>query len=139
MTTGAAANSLLCVNLTQSQVLAAPPYDFSPGSVGYANFALAAGAIVALATAGPMSDWMAVRATKQNGGIREAEMRLPALIPYILIAAVGMTIVGVGHQRKWPWEVIIILGFGMVGTLCVAIPTIVITTHIWADYGHGHS
>ena len=92
MTMGAAANALLDVNLTQSQVLAAPPYNFSPADVGFANFALLVGAILGLVVAGPFSDWVAMRATKKNGGIREPEMRLPALIPFIIAAVVGMTV-----------------------------------------------
>ena len=145
---GAAANSLLCVNLTQSQALAAPPYNFSAASVGFANFALIGGALLALAIAGPLSDWIAKRSTNKNGGTREPEMRLPTLIPFIVIAAAGLTvspcstfwldihandsvqIVGVGYQFGWPWEVVIILGFGMVGILCVGIPTICITVRI---------
>jgi hypothetical protein len=93
MTTGAAANALLCVNLTQSQVFAAPPYNFSAASVGFANFALIGGALFALATAGPLSDWIAIRLTRKHGGLREAEMRLPALIPYIILAAIGLTVI----------------------------------------------
>jgi len=38
MSMGAAANALLDVNLTQSQVFSAPPYNFSPASVGFINF-----------------------------------------------------------------------------------------------------
>ncbi|EON65741.1 hypothetical protein W97_04980 [Coniosporium apollinis CBS 100218] len=127
MAVGAAANSLLCVNLIQSQALAAPPYNFSPANVGFANFALAVGAIIGLAAAGPFSDWIAMRATRRNGGIREPEMRLPALIPFIVAAAVGMTVVGVGFQHQWPWEPVIIVGFALVGVLSVSIPTITIT------------
>ena len=92
MTMGAAANALLDVNLTQSQVFAAPPYLFSPADVGFANFALLVGAILGLLAAGPFSDWVAMRATKKNGGIREPEMRLPALIPFIIAAVIGMTV-----------------------------------------------
>ena len=92
MTMGAAANALLDCNLTQSQVFAAPPYNFSPADVGFANFALLVGAILGLLAAGPFSDWVAMRATVKNGGIREPEMRLPALIPFIIAATVGMTV-----------------------------------------------
>ena len=127
MSMGAAANCVLDLNLTQSQVLAAAPYHFRPASVGYANFALVVGALVGMLVAGPWSDWVSMRATKKNGGIREAEMRLPALIPFIVAAVVGMTVVGVGYQNKWPWEAIIILGFGLVGLQGIAIPTLTIT------------
>ncbi|KAJ4518965.1 hypothetical protein HRR78_001055 [Exophiala dermatitidis] len=127
MSMGAAANALLCVNLAQSQALAAPPYNFTPANVGFANFALAVGAIVGLATAGPFSDWVAMRATKRNKGIREPEQRLPALVPFLVASVVGMVIIGVGFDRQWPWEPIIIVGFTLAGVLTVSIPTIAIT------------
>ena len=43
------------------------------------NFAILIGAFIGLATAGPFSDWVSARATKKNNGIREPEMRLPAM------------------------------------------------------------
>ncbi len=92
MAMGAAANSLLCVNLIQSQALSAPPYNFSGQNVGFANFALVAGGAIGLAIAGPWSDWVALRATKKNGGIREPEMRLFSLIPFIVCTILGMTV-----------------------------------------------
>ena len=101
MTMGAAANALLCVNLTQSQVFSVAPYNFAPSSVGFANFALVVGAILGLATAGPASDWIAMRATIRNGGIREPEMRLPALIPFLIATVVGMT-VRLAHCNETP-------------------------------------
>ena len=52
-TMGVAANSLLGVSLTQSQVFSAPPYNFTPSSVAFANFALVVGAMIGLAIAGP--------------------------------------------------------------------------------------
>jgi hypothetical protein len=33
----------------------------------------------------------------------------------------------VGYDRHWPWQVIVILGFGLVGVQVVSIPTITIT------------
>lgn len=46
----------LIFNLTESLTLAAPPYNWSAGAVGYANFGFAVGGIVGVATAGPLSD-----------------------------------------------------------------------------------
>ncbi len=92
MSMGAAANSLLCVNLIQSQALSAPPYNFSAQNVGFANFALVFGGVLGLTIAGPWSDWVALRATKKNNGIREPEMRLFSLIPFILCTILGMTV-----------------------------------------------
>lgn len=79
-------SSFLTINLTQSQNFAAPPYNFNSQSIGFMNFAILIGAGIGLATAGPFSDWVSARATKKNRGIREPEMRLPAMskssIPY---------------------------------------------------------
>ncbi|OJJ72703.1 hypothetical protein ASPBRDRAFT_124087 [Aspergillus brasiliensis CBS 101740] len=121
------ANILLYWNLTESGVLSAPPYNFSPSSVGYSNFAFVAGGLVGLVTAGPFSDWIAARATARNGGIREAEMRLPALIPYFITTVVGVVIGGLGYDLQWDWPVIIVVGYGLTGLCVTAVPTIAIS------------
>ncbi|KAI2619915.1 putative MFS transporter [Hypoxylon sp. NC1633] len=123
---GFAANSLLALNLTQAQVFGAPPYLFTPDLIGYVNFAFAAGAVVALGTAGPLSDWVALRGARRNGGVLEAEMRLPALVPYICANVVGMVVTAVGYQRAWPWEAIVVVGYTLVGLQVVGIPAIAI-------------
>ena len=99
------ASSFLTLNLTQSQVFAAPPYNFSSNSIGYTNFAIVAGAAIGLATAGPLSDWISMRATRKNKGVREPEMRLPTMIPYVLIMMLGNFIVAFGYQNSWDWRV----------------------------------
>jgi MFS family permease len=78
-------SSFLTINLTQSANFAAPPYLYEPETIGFFNFAILIGAMIGLATAGPLSDWVSARATKKNRGIREPEMRLPAMIPYVCI------------------------------------------------------
>jgi hypothetical protein len=101
---GFAANCLLALNLTQSQVFAAPPYNFSPAQVGFVNFAFVVGGVIGLLTAGPVSDWVSMRATIRNKGVREAEMRLVALIPYLAICLVGMTVSISLSQGNWDIE-----------------------------------
>ncbi|KAF3061378.1 Protein HOL1 [Daldinia childiae] len=121
---GFAANSLLALNLTQTQVFGAPPYFFTPDQIGYVNFAFVVGAIIALVTAGPLSDWIALRRARANGGVLEAEMRLPALVPYICANLVGMVVTAVGYERSWSWEVIVVVGYSLVGLQVVGIPAI---------------
>lgn len=89
---GAAADALLAVNILQSQALASPPYNFSPSQVGYANFALVVGGVVGLAVAGPWSDYISQKATLKNKGIREPEMRLVALLPFAIVAVIGLVV-----------------------------------------------
>lgn len=120
------ANLLLLWNLTESQLLGAPPYNWNPSQVGYANFAFVVGGLIGLATAGPFSDWIAKRATLRNNGIREAEMRLPALIPYVVLIAVGIVVGGLGYERTWSWPVILVIGYGFTGLCVTTVPTIAI-------------
>ncbi|KAF9894130.1 hypothetical protein FE257_009103 [Aspergillus nanangensis] len=120
------ANVLLFWNLTESTVLSAAPYNFSASEVGYANFAFVVGGLIGLLTAGPFSDWIAKRATAKNNGIREAEMRLPALIPYAVVTVIGIVIGGLGYARQWPWPVILVVGYGLTGLCVTTVPTICI-------------
>ena len=127
MAMGFAANSLLALNLTQAQVFGPPPYAFSPDQIGYVNFAFVVGAALALVTAGPLSDRIAMRRARAHGGVLEAEMRLPALIPYVAINLIGMVITAVGYQLSWPWEAIVVAGYMLVGIQVVGIPAITIS------------
>ena len=103
------------INFDQSQLLAAPPYNFTILQVGYSNFACFVGAMFGLFTAGPFSDWVSMRATRRNGGIREPEMRLPALIPYLVLMVVGEVVASVGADNLWSWKPIIIIGYFCAG------------------------
>ena len=118
------ADLLLLFNLTESGLFASPLYGFSPGQVGYTNFAFFVGGIIGVATAGPFSDWLARRSTIKNNGIREAEMRLPALIPYVCLFIISHVVGAVGYQRAWPWQAIIVCGFGFSGLAVTSIPAI---------------
>ena len=83
--------------------------------VGYTNFACFVGTLVGLATAGPLSDWVADRSTRRNGGIREPEMRLPALVPFIILAVIGQVISAVGAQNQWTWEPVVVVEYFFTG------------------------
>lgn len=120
-------SNFLILNLTQSQVFAAPPYNMSSQSIGFTNFAVLVGALFGLATAGPFSDWVSARATKANGGVREPEMRLPAMIPYMLIMIVGNFINAFGYQHQWHWAIIVVIGYTCAGIQVAALPSIAST------------
>ncbi len=103
------------VNFGQAQLFSAEPYNFDVLQIGFTNFACAVGALVGLATAGPLSDWVADRSTRKNNGIREPEMRLPAMIPFVILAIIGEVITAVGAQNQWRWEPIVIVGYFCIG------------------------
>ncbi|KAK5009869.1 hypothetical protein LTR28_012992 [Elasticomyces elasticus] len=120
-------SSFLTLNLTQSQNFAPPPYNLSSQSIGFFNFAILIGALIGLFTAGPLSDWVSARATKKNRGIREPEMRLPAMIPYVLIMILGNVVAAVGMEYKWPWQAIVVIAFTCAGLQVAALPAIAST------------
>jgi len=117
----------LFLNLTQNEVFAAPPYKWNSQSIGFTNLAILGGALIGLATAGPFSDWVSMRATIKNNGVREPEMRLPALIPYVLVMILGNIITAVGYQKQWAWEPIVIIGYACAGLQVAALPAITST------------
>jgi len=121
------ASQYLYINLDQSQTFQPPPYLFSPLIVGMTNWAVFGGALIGLFTAGPLSDWFSQRQTDRNNGVREPEMRLPTLIPYLICAVIGNVIASVGADNSWPWEAIVIVGYGCIGIQVAAIPAIAIT------------
>ncbi|KAJ5606614.1 Major facilitator superfamily domain general substrate transporter [Penicillium lagena] len=118
------ASCFLTLNLTQSQAFAEPPYNFNSQTIGFFNFAILIGALIGLATNGPFSDWISMKATKKNGGIREPEMRLPAMIPYVIISIIGNFVVAFGYQYKWDWRAIVIVGYTAAGIQVAALPAI---------------
>ena len=118
------ADLLLLFNLTESGLFASKLYGWNPSQVGYSNFAFFIGGVVGVTTAGPLSDWLARRSTIKNNGIREAEMRLPALIPYVGFFIVSHVVGAVGYQRAWPWQAILVCGFGFSGLAVTSIPAI---------------
>lgn len=121
------ASGFLVVNLSQAQVFAAPPYNFTSETIGLFNLAVLVGGFIGLITSGPFSDWMAARLTARNNGVREPEMRLVTMIPYIVIMIIGSVVTAVGYDRHWPWQVIVIVGYTCLGIQVAALPSIAST------------
>lgn len=96
----------LMITFIQSPALIPQPYHFSPQAVGFTSFASLVGAFLGLLTAGPASDLISATLTKKNKGIREPEMRLLTLFPYVIIMVLGNFIVSYGFKNHWNWRVI---------------------------------
>ena len=97
--------SYLMITLVQSRAFGGKPYLFNSQSVGFTNFASLVGGFIGLFTAGPASDMISAFLTKRNNGIREPEMRLVTMVPYILIMMLANFIIGFGLQHSWDWRV----------------------------------
>ncbi|KAF7561312.1 hypothetical protein G7046_g2831 [Stylonectria norvegica] len=121
-----AANMVLYWNITESGVLSQPPYNFSVSQVGFSNFGLAGGALFGMVTGGLFSDWLVKQATARNNGLREAEMRLPALIPFAIITIIGTVLGGLTMTNGWDWPILVVVGFGSAGVALSTVPTITV-------------
>ncbi|CAK7219655.1 hypothetical protein SBRCBS47491_003920 [Sporothrix bragantina] len=123
----AAASGLLALNYSQSMALTVSPYNFSNMQVGLSNLALVCGGSLGMLTAGPLSDYVAMYLTRRNRGIREPEMRLWSMVPFIGLSVVAFVVVALGFERRWPWEAVLVVGFGGTGLMMVSLSTICIT------------
>ncbi|KAH8929330.1 putative MFS transporter [Atractiella rhizophila] len=83
-------------------LIQAPPYNWSQINSGLISLANLAGYL----TAAPLSfiiDRYPAWRTRKNGGIREAEMRLPVLIPACFIGPAGMLLYGFAAAKQLHW------------------------------------
>ncbi|KAJ5675957.1 hypothetical protein N7462_008854 [Penicillium macrosclerotiorum] len=80
-------------------------YGFEPWQVGLCFIGNLLGCAFGIVLGGPFSDWIADYFTKRNGGIREPEMRLPAIILTIIASPLSLVLYGVGIQNKLHWMV----------------------------------
>ena len=79
-----------------------------------------------LTTAGPLSDWVSKKMTARNNGVREAEFRLIALIPFFITTVISVVVGGTAYIRQSPWPAVIIPAFGLTGLAVTSLPTIAI-------------
>lgn len=92
----------LTFNLTFPYLIVEEPYNWSQQNSGLIAVASMVGFFIAIPMT-PASDLLAARLTKRNNGIREAEMRLGALLPPMIIAPVGLVVYGCTAQFHLHW------------------------------------
>jgi MFS family permease len=80
-------------------------YDFKPYQCGLCYIAAILGAGAGILLGGPTSDWVADYFTRRNGGIREPEMRLPAIAFSVIASPLALLLYGFGIQEKMHWIV----------------------------------
>ena len=83
----------------------ADTYNFLPWQAGLCFFSGIIGCILGIFAAGTLSDWIADFLTRRNNGIREPEMRLPAMMVSLIASPLACVLYGVGVQEKLHWMV----------------------------------
>lgn len=59
--------------------------------------------MIGIPAGGQLGDMVADYFTRRNGGIREPEMRLPAMIPSLITTPLALILYGVGIEKKLHW------------------------------------
>ncbi|OOQ90431.1 MFS transporter [Penicillium brasilianum] len=80
-------------------------YDFTVWQLGLVWIAGIVGNILGIPFGGYFSDWVANRATSNNGGVREPEMRLPAVSIAMITYPGSLLLYGLGINYKAHWMV----------------------------------
>jgi MFS family permease len=80
-------------------------YGFAAWQSGLCFIAGIVGCLLGTFAGGPFSDWVADYFTQRNNGIREPEMRLPAIIPSVIAAPLALLLYGLGIANQWHWMV----------------------------------
>lgn len=78
-------------------------YGFASWQVGLCFISACIGSLIGVPAGGHLGDRVADYFTRRNGGIREPEMRLPAMIPSLITTPLALILYGVGIQKKLHW------------------------------------
>ncbi|TLD25298.1 hypothetical protein PspLS_05444 [Pyricularia sp. CBS 133598] len=97
-------------------------YDFESYQVGLCFISGVIGALIGIFAGGHLSDWVADVLTRRNGGVREPEMRLPAMIPPLITTPLALILFGVGIEQKLHWMCPTVgLGLRMLSFLAISL------------------
>jgi hypothetical protein len=83
----------------------ATTYNFAPWQSGLCFISGLIGSLIGILGGGYISDMTANFLTTRNGGIREPEMRLPAMTIGLIAAPLGLILYGVGINNHLHWMV----------------------------------
>ncbi|KAJ6142440.1 hypothetical protein N7471_001893 [Penicillium samsonianum] len=100
-------------------------YGFTVWQLGLVWIAGIVGNLLGIPFGGYFSDWVANRATSQNGGIREPEMRLPAVSIAMVTYPGSLLLYGLGINYKAHWIVptlgIFLFSFGSSAAIGISV------------------
>ncbi|KAF8857618.1 MFS general substrate transporter [Acephala macrosclerotiorum] len=78
-------------------------YNMQPYQTGLCFIAAIIGALIGVFCGGHVGDMTADFFTKRNGGIREPEMRLPAITISLITTPLALVLYGVGIEKQLHW------------------------------------
>ncbi|KAH8889562.1 MFS general substrate transporter [Thozetella sp. PMI_491] len=78
-------------------------YNFESWQVGLCFISACIGSIIGIPAGGHLGDMVADWLTRRNGGVRDPEMRLPAMALSMITAPLALILYGVGIQHQLHW------------------------------------
>lgn len=87
-------------------------YEFKSWQSGLCFVSGLIGTLMGVLGGGWLSDWVADFFTQRNGGIREPEMRLPAISVALVCSPLALVLYGCGIQYEWHW-IVPTIGLGL--------------------------
>lgn len=87
-------------------------YGFESWQVGLCFISACIGSLLGIPAGGHLGDMVADYFTRRNGGIREPEMRLPAMIPSLIATPLALILYGVGIEKSLHW-IVPTIGLGL--------------------------
>ena len=87
-------------------------YGFKAWQSGLCFISGMIGTLLGIFGGGVLSDWVADYFTRRNGGIREPEMRLPAITVALVASPLALVLYGCGIQYQWHW-IVPTIGLGL--------------------------
>ncbi|TGJ85875.1 hypothetical protein E0Z10_g2863 [Xylaria hypoxylon] len=78
-------------------------YGFRAWQLGLAFISAILGSLIGIPAGGQLGDLIADWFTRRNGGIRDPEMRLPAIALSLITTPLALILYGVGIQKKLHW------------------------------------
>jgi MFS family permease len=94
-------------------------YQFKAYQSGLCFFAGIVGSLLGVLSGAHLSDMVADFLTKRNGGIREPEMRLPAMMISLITSPLACILYGVGINNRLHW-IVPTIGLGLCKLFCFA-------------------
>ncbi|KAF2000682.1 MFS general substrate transporter [Amniculicola lignicola CBS 123094] len=114
---------VVAVNILNSFVLQAPPYNWQPQINGLINIPGFLGNVFGAYAGGDLVDYFSYWRAKKNKGVFEPESRLYMLTIPFFITSAGCLVFGYGVERMLSW-VSLFFGYGMISVALTATPTI---------------
>ncbi|GAB7356033.1 hypothetical protein MBLNU459_g6651t1 [Dothideomycetes sp. NU459] len=118
--------AVVAVNILNSFVLQAPPYNWRPSVNGLINIPGFLGNLFGAWAGGWLVDRYSSWRSKKNGGVFESESRLTLLVVPGLVVPAGCLVFGYGVQEVLNWTSLF-FGYAMIAVGLTAVPCITMT------------